>query len=134
MIHREASVVAPLLAGQHGGTHRPSRIIGERLHEQPLSHPCAVQRAGHLAIERDPSCDAQITASRFLQGQTCKMERRFFKPLLHRERDVPMPLRDFLIGTAGYPEPIDELVAEEAAVAAAAVKHTIGIDAYSVLR
>src|SRR5262245_25015458 len=44
-----------------------------------------------------------------------------------------MTLRDFLFGTTRWPEPIDEFVTEEAAVAAATVKHAIRVDANSVV-
>jgi hypothetical protein len=52
---------------------------------------------------------------------------------LHRKGDVAMALRDFLIGTAGWPEPIDQLVAEESAVATSTIKHAIRVDAYAIV-
>ena len=93
-----------------------------------------MQHAGHFAVERDAAGDAQIAASRFAQDQAREVKRRLLEPLLHRERDVAVALRDLLGRAARLPKSVDDLVAEEPAVATTAVEDAVGIQSDAVGR
>ena len=56
-----------------------------------------MQRAGHLAVERDAAGDAQVAASGLAQRQAREVECGLLEPLLHGEGDVTVALRDLLV-------------------------------------